>query len=96
MERATADRRTPHPHPLLRSFVDQVLTAVLAMVPGAFVIPLGKTVATVLRREVERGSLQAERCLFEFPHPSGANGHRARLSGEHRETMAAQVAEWTL
>jgi hypothetical protein len=86
---------TPDPEslPLLRAFIDQVLTAGLAMVPDAFIIPLGKTVSTILRREADRGSLQAECCLFEFPHPSGANGHRHRLYAEHREAMAAQVAQ---
>jgi uracil-DNA glycosylase len=87
---------SPESHPLLSAFVDQVLTAGLAMVPDAFVIPLGKTVAKILRREVERGSITAERCLFEFPHPSGANGHRASSYLEHRERMAAQVAKWAI
>jgi hypothetical protein len=86
---------TPGPHyPMLSAFVDQVLTAGLAMVPDAFVIPLGKTVVTILRREVERGSLDPGRCLFEFPHPSGANGLRTRLYETFREAMTVQVASW--
>ena len=66
------------------------------MTPDAFIIPLGKTVSTILQREVFRGALEAERCLFEFPHPSGANGHRARLYAEHKADLTARVAEWRL
>ena len=86
----------PEAYPLLQAFVDQVLTAGLAMTPDAFIIPLGKTVSTIFQREVARGALQAERCLFEFPHPSGANGHRARLYAENKTNLTARVAEWRL
>jgi hypothetical protein len=86
----------PEAYPLLQAFVDQVLTAELAMTPDAFIIPLGKTVSTILQREVARGAVQAERCLFDFPHPSGANGHRARLYAENKTNLTARVAEWQL
>jgi hypothetical protein len=74
--------------------VDQVLKAELAVLPDAVVIPLGRTVATILRREVDQGGLQAGNCLFEFPHPSGGNGHRVRLFTQHRKDLVAQVAAW--
>jgi hypothetical protein len=60
------------------AFVDRVLTTKLAMVPDAFVIPLGLRVSTLVRAEADRGALIPERCLFDFPHPSGANCHRVR------------------
>jgi hypothetical protein len=84
----------PLTFPLLRAFVDQVLATELAMVPDAVIIPLGRTVATLLRAEVDRGAVMAERCLFDFPHPSGANGHRAVQYEARREAMTAQLAEW--
>jgi hypothetical protein len=49
---------------------------------------------SLLRAEVERGAVVAERCLFVFPHPSGANGHRAAQYDAHRQVMTAQVGEW--
>jgi hypothetical protein len=89
---------TGHPSPLrfpiLKAFVDQVLTAELAMAPDAFVIPLGKAVSELLRAEVDRGALSADRCLFDFPHPSGANGHRIKQYKAHRKSMAKQVTSW--
>jgi hypothetical protein len=87
---------TPPPDhfPLLSAFVDQVLIAELAMLPEAVVVPLGNAVSELLRREVERGTLRAERCLYGFPHPSGANGHRKRLYDRHFEDLATKVAAW--
>lgn len=81
--------------PPTRLFIDHVLSAELAMVGDALIIPLGKAVATILRREADRGAIRAENCLFEFSHPSGANGHRARQYDLHRRAMSAQVTRWT-
>jgi hypothetical protein len=64
------------------------------MLSDAVIAPLGKAVSTVLRREADRGAVRAERCLFDFPHPSGANGHRQRLYERHCHEMTAQVASW--
>ena len=64
----------PEAYPLLQAFVDQVLTGALAMTPDAFIIPLGKTVSTILQREVARGALDSKRCLFEFPIPQEPTG----------------------
>jgi hypothetical protein len=87
---------SPEAYPILQAFVDQVLTASLGITPDAFLIPLGKTVSNILQREVARGALDANRCLFEFPHPSGANGHRARLYAENKANLSTRVAEWEL
>lgn len=87
---------SPHPDrfPLLAAFVNQVLAAELAEVPDAVYIPLGRTVADLLHRAAARGTIAAHRCLFDFPHPSGGNGHRRRLYDQHRSDMANQVASW--
>jgi hypothetical protein len=84
----------PLKFPILKAFVDQVLIGELAMVQDAFVIPLGKAVSALLRVEVDRGALPAERCLLDFPHPSGANGHRIPQYKAHRRSMAKQVTNW--
>lgn len=41
-----------------------------------FIIPLGKAVEDVLKLMVYEKVITNEQCLFGFPHPSGANGHR--------------------
>lgn len=80
--------------PILRAFVDNVLASELSMVPDAAIIPLGRAVASILRREADRGAVSEERCLFDFPHPSGGNGHRVRQYVQHQEAMTAQVRGW--
>jgi hypothetical protein len=80
--------------PILRSFVDQVLAVELAMLPDAFIIPLGRRVAALLRAAAATGAVTEERCLFDFPHPSGANGHRASQYESHRQTMTRQIKDW--
>jgi uracil-DNA glycosylase len=84
----------PQTDPLLRAFTDQVLTAELAQVPNAVIVPLGTAVANVLRRETGGRNLDPAKCLFDFPHPSGANANRSRFFAQHRTAMARQVAGW--
>lgn len=40
------------------------------------IIPLGKAVEDVLKVMIKDNIICEEQCLFGFPHPSGANGHR--------------------
>jgi hypothetical protein len=77
--------------PLLRHFVEHRLAGELRRTPGAVVIPLGKSVSTVLEHLCARGVVERSRCLLGFPHPSGANGHRLRDFAEHREGLARQM-----
>ena len=41
-------------------------------------IPLGKAVTEVIEALVIKGKISEKSCLFGFPHPSGANGHRKK------------------
>ncbi len=40
------------------------------------IIPLGKSVEEVLKVMIKNNIISEKQCLFGFPHPSGANGHR--------------------
>lgn len=78
----------------LREFAEQ-----LTAVPNAVIIPLGKSVSDVLRRiaeEKESSDRDAllNRCLLDFPHPSGANGHRRKQFEALKETHRATMANW--
>jgi hypothetical protein len=42
----------------------------------ALIIPLGKTVEMGLHLLERANKVDAQQCLWGFPHPSGANGHR--------------------
>lgn len=80
--------------PMLAACARSILMEELKRVEGALVIPLGKAVSDVLRVFVQEGKLHPERCLFEFPHPSGANGHRWKQLEMYREKLSAQSADW--
>ncbi|EFM08629.1 conserved hypothetical protein [Paenibacillus curdlanolyticus YK9] len=60
----------------------------------ALLIPLGKTVEGVLRLLAEEGELDVDACLWGFPHPSGANGHRHRQLAEGRASMRLIMERW--
>jgi hypothetical protein len=77
-------------HPLLRAFARQVLAANLAMTPDALVIPLGQAT----RRAIALTGVDPGRVVWNFPHPSGANGHRVRQYARAREAMARTVSSW--
>jgi hypothetical protein len=59
----------------LCGFIDNMLAEELQRLPQAVIIPLGKSVSTVLKYLT--GRIDRRRCLLGFPHPSGANGHRS-------------------
>jgi hypothetical protein len=76
----------------LRDCLESILAPELASVPDALVVPLGNAVSAALRHLASVGALSVERCLFGFPHPSGANGRRVRDFAQRREDMRERVA----
>jgi hypothetical protein len=78
----------------LRDFVERCLAPELQVVAAALIIPLGSVVERCLRLLVNQGVLDPKRCLFGFPHPSGANGHRRRQFDERRDDLQRTVRDW--
>jgi hypothetical protein len=76
----------------LRECVESMLAPELASVADALIVPLGNAVSAALEYLVGRGDLSAQRCLFGFPHPSGANGGRVRDFAARRQELAEKVA----
>lgn len=66
----------------------------LEIMNHALVIPLGKRVEDVLQLLVEKGKLNAEQCLWGFPHPSGANGHRHKQFALQKEAMSKRLESY--
>ncbi|MNE44127.1 hypothetical protein D3C80_1383390 [compost metagenome] len=79
---------------VLYHYASTILLPELLEVKEALVIPLGKSVSEVIASFVRQGRLKPERCLFDMPHPSGANGHRRKQFEEHRQRMTQQVRSW--
>jgi hypothetical protein len=81
-------------HPILRKYITDILTEELQSMPFALIIPLGKAVSSAVGLLIDNGSLDSERCLLDFPHPSGANASRVREYERRKEDYAATVRRW--
>jgi hypothetical protein len=73
----------PIESPLLWSIIDAVFVPQLNTLPNALIVPMGVAVAGALREL----SVEADSCLYGFPHPSGANGHGPAQYREHHAEM---------
>ncbi|MBT2691191.1 hypothetical protein J7I93_23945 [Bacillus sp. ISL-47] len=62
---------------------------------NALIIPLGKTVESIIRHLLGDSRLTGHTFLFGFPHPSGANGHRIRQFEEQKYSLAETVRKWS-
>lgn len=60
----------------------------------ALVIPLGVAAEDAVRLLVETRRVDEARCVYGFPHPSPANGWRARIFEKNRTVMQAKVLTW--
>lgn len=78
---------------LLAPYLD-VLATEARHVSRAVIVPLGKAVETALHWLIDAGSVDEERCLFGFPHPSGANAHRAGQFAANRVLLSDKVTAW--
>lgn len=74
-------------NPFLRECAQWSLEQELGILSQALIIPLGRTVEALLQVLVSERKLDPRRCLWGFPHPSGANGHRFKQFASHEEDM---------
>jgi hypothetical protein len=79
---------------LLRPLIMEGLGPELAGIPSAILVPLGDAAGRALQLLIDAGLVEQERCCLEFPHPSGANGHRLRYFQRRREQLADRLAHW--
>jgi hypothetical protein len=81
--------------PLLHRFIDELLGPELRNVRKALIVPLGAAAAWAVERVVTAGFVSGDRCLFGFPHPSGANGHRAKQFHLRCPALRRVVRGWS-
>ena len=79
---------------VFRRYIFDRFRTEVAGVRDALIVPLGDRVRDAVQLLVTQGSVAAERCLFGFPHPSSANGHRQVRYRQHWEQLRAQVQAW--
>lgn len=78
--------------PLVRSaflmrYAREILAPELSLLETAVFVPLGKSVAAVLELLESERRIPCRRTLYGVPHPSGANGHRARQFAEAKPML---------
>jgi hypothetical protein len=80
----------------LRKWLVENLAVELASVPKGIIVPLGKVADEVIQflHKNTNNQIGLDRCLMNFPHPSGANGHRKSLYESGCERWAKQLAAW--
>ena len=61
---------------------------------GKLIIPLGKSVNEVLSKIQSENNLNNNFILNGFPHPSGANGHRAKQFENNKKEMQSIIEKW--
>lgn len=58
------------------------------------IIPLGKSVEEVLKGMIENNIISEKQCLFGFPHPSGANGHRKEQFINNKNKLQEKIRDY--
>lgn len=81
-------------HPTLLRFVRTRLAEELAQLPHALIVPLGDASGAAVAHLGDMGVVDPYRCVTGFPHPSGANGHRAKQFGDRRSQLEHRVQAW--
>ncbi|WP_257349867.1 hypothetical protein [Pseudalkalibacillus decolorationis] len=81
---------------LFMKYVHQTYETDINPLDAPLIIPLGKAVEQVLQRFVKCGWIQEQQCLFGFPHPSGANGHRLKQLNHHKAELIKKVQNYNL
>jgi hypothetical protein len=76
----------PLKSPLLTSIIETILLPELALLSDALVVPLGRAVESAIE-----GKVEPSRCLFGFPHPSGAFAQGPQRFTEERPQLRAVV-----
>lgn len=72
---------------ILYSYVKKYFYKEIEALDDVFIIPLGKAVEDVLEVMIREKVIKKEQCLFGFPHPSGANGHRKNQFLDNKDNL---------
>jgi len=73
---------------MLSRYVNEIFPEELSLIKGNYLlVPLGKAVSETLQELAVNKKIPDQCCLFGFPHPSGANGHRAKQFAEEKERL---------
>jgi hypothetical protein len=69
---------------MLKEYVQKIFLNELKSIKYSIIIPLGSAVSKVLKWISEEYYNIDDKCLYNFPHPSGANGHRIKIFNQRK------------
>lgn len=72
---------------VLMKYVEKYFYKEIKILQNILIIPLGNSVEEVLKMMVKNGLISDKQCLFGFPHPSGANGHRIKQFENNKDDL---------
>lgn len=79
---------------ILTSYIKNYFYEEVKLLPNALIIPLGISVEEVLHEMIKEGIIKKDQCLFGFPHPSGANGHRKHQFENNKEQLKIAINKY--
>ncbi|WP_290788240.1 hypothetical protein [Exiguobacterium sp. UBA7533] len=80
--------------PLLRHYAEEHFVAEINQLrKPTLLIPLGRVVEAQVRSLIHDGRIEQHQLLSDFPHPSGANGHRKKQFEENQPYLMKQLIQ---
>jgi len=76
---------------VLKFYMKKYFYKEIEKMQNTLIIPLGKAVEEVLNFMIDEGVIKKKQCLFGFPHPSGANGHRKKQFEKNKEKLLNEI-----
>jgi hypothetical protein len=64
---------------MLKNIIEKLFVNEIRNINYSIIIPLGAAVSNVMKYISNKYDDIRDKCLFDFPHPSGANGHRLTI-----------------
>ena len=92
----TGSAPSPQKSEVLWEQIEKLFIPEIKEFKGKLIIPLGKSVSEILLKIQSKNKLNDNFILNGFPHPSGANGHRAKQFESNKESMKEIIKEWKI
>ena len=92
----TGSAPSPQKSEVLWEQIEKLFIPEIKEFKGKLIIPLGKSVSEILLKIQSENKLNDNFILNGFPHPSGANGHRAKQFESNKESMKEIIKEWKI
>jgi len=76
---------------MLKNTVEKMFLNEIKNINYSIIIPLGDSVSKVLEYLLKSNNNIYEKCLCNFPHPSGANGHRLKIFYKNKNEYIEKI-----